>query len=523
MDKTVLRGSLLATALYGLAAFASNISLVVNSAVASEKVLRIGYPFGPTSSVPDPRARQNGWMSNRAGVSETLVGLTYEMQRYPRLASSYENVSPTEWKIVIRGGVKFHDGSVMTAEDVKASFDKLAVKDHPAHNPRLWKLLGLKEIKVVDDQILSFITEKPNSAFLWALTEPSATVLKEGTEALPIIGTGPFIFTSAKANKQYVTRAFDEYWGGKPKLDGIVLDKIGDPSVAALALKSGDVDLVTNYAEPEFAELQAHGEGQRFSAETLRLFFFMPQVTDGVLSSKPLRQAISLSLDRQLMAQVALAGVGGSPANSIFPANMKSWVNNEISLPYDLRKANELLDKAGIKDTNNNGIRELNGKDITLKMRSYEGRAALRPTLEVSQQLLMKLGLNVEIAMGEFGANNDALKAGEIQMNLQAWSTAPQGHPDYFPSTLVQTEGGYNFSGYSNPKLDMLLEQGRSEFDSQKAKPIYDQVQAIINEDLPIIPLFHKTQVSVGNGKVKGYRIHPAETYLVTPELDLAQ
>ncbi|OMH34003.1 peptide ABC transporter substrate-binding protein [Motiliproteus sp. MSK22-1] len=498
-------------------------SLLVDSAIASEKVLRIGYPFGPTSSVPDPRARQNGWMSNRAGVSETLVGLTFEMQQYPRLASSYENISPTEWKVVIRSGVKFHDGSIMTAKDVKASFDKLAVKDHSAHNPRLWKLLGLKKIKVVDDRTLIFITEKPNSAFLWALTEPSAAVLKEGTEALPIIGTGPFIFSSAKANKQYVTHAFADYWGGTPKLDGIVLDKIGDPSVAALALKAGDVDLVTNYAEPEFAELQNNNEGQRFRAETLRLFFFMVRVSDGVLSNKPLRQAISLGLDRQLIAQVALAGVGGSPAKSIFPVDMKSWVNTELSLPYDLQRANELLDKAGIKDTDGNGIRELDGKDITLKMRSYEGRAALRPTLEISQQLLMKLGLNVEIAMGEFGANNDALKAGEIQINLQAWNAAPQGHPDYFPSTLVQTDGGFNFSGYSNPKLDALLEQGRSEFDPKKAKPIYDQLQAIINEDLPIIPLFHKAQVSVGNGKVKGYRIHPAETYLATPELDLAR
>ena len=108
-------------------------------------------------------------------------------------------------------------------------------------------------------------------------------------------------------------------------------------------------------------------------------------------------------------------------------------------------------------------------------------------------------------------------------MNLQAWNVAPQGHPDYLPSTLVQSDGSYNFSGYSNPELDALLAEGRGQFDSAKAKPVYDQVQAIINRDLPIIPLFHKTQVSVGNGKVVGYRIHPAETYLASPELDLAK
>lgn len=528
---------------------ATGVSLAVShsafatAANAEQKILRIGYPFGPTSSVPDPRARQNGWMSNRAGVSETLIGISYQMQQFPRLAASYRNLAPDTWEIVIRPNVKFHDGSVMSAADVKASFDKLNQEGHAAHNPRLWKLLDLKTIKVIDEHRLHFVTQAPNSAFLWALTEPSAAVIKDSAAAtkdsaavikdsaaatkdsvaLPIIGTGPFIFESAQANKQYKVRAFADYWNGKPKLDGIVLDKISDPAVAELALKAGDVDLVTNYSEPAFAQLKQANRGQRFSAETLRLFFFMPRVADGVLANKALRQAISMGLNRELIAEAALAGVGGSAAHSVFPRNMQAWVNPNISLAYNLAKAKQRLDEAGIKDTDGDGVRELDGHNITLKIRSYEGRAALKPTLEISQQMLIELGLNVEIGIGEFGANNNALKEGEIQMNLQAWGTAPQGHPDYFPSTVVASDGGYNFSGYSNPTLDELLAKGRAEFNPVKAKPYYDQVQAIINRDLPIIPLFHKTQVSVGNGSVKGYRIHPAETYLATPELDLEQ
>ena len=101
------------------------------------KELVIAAPFGPKSSVPDPRARQNGWLSNRAGVSETLIGLGYDMSMQPRLAVSYENLSPSQWKITLRKGIKFHDGSVLTAADVKASFAKLDVEGHPAHNPRL--------------------------------------------------------------------------------------------------------------------------------------------------------------------------------------------------------------------------------------------------------------------------------------------------------------------------------------------------------------------------------------------------
>lgn len=300
-----------------------------------------------------------------------------------------------------------------------------------------------------------------------------------------------------------------------------MIDTISDASVAALALQSGDVDLVTNYPEPDFAALQDAGEGQLFSGATTRLFFFQNRVDGGPLANKTVRRAVSLGLDRDTIVAAALAGVGGDVAHTIFPANMASWVNADLTLPYDANAAVALLDQAGITDTDGNGIRELNGEDIVLKIRSYEGRPALRPTLEISQVMLQQIGIGADIAMGEWGANNDALKAGEIDMHLQAWGTAPQGDPDYFPSTLVATGASYNVGGYENAELDALLEQGRGLFTTAERQPIYAQIQAILNDDLPVIPVFHKTQVSVGNGKVQGYAIHPAETYLASPELDL--
>lgn len=504
-----------------VSALLSNMAAPAQAEITKEMV--IAAPFGPKSDVPDPRARQNGWLSNRAGVSETLIGIGYDMTLQPRLASSFENLSELEWKLTLRQGVLFHDGTPVTALAVKDSFDKLSEEGHPGHNPRLVKLLNIESIEVQDEMTLVFRTNAPNSAFLWSLTEPSAAVMKDGTAELPLIGTGPFVFEKAEAEKTYVVTGFADYWGGAPKLDRLIIDAISDPSVAALALQAGDVDLVTNYPEPDFAKLQDAGKSQLFSEATARLFFFQPRVSEGPLSNQAVLEAVSLGLDRDTIVAATLAGVGGQSANGIFPASMTSWANADLDLSYDPAKAQSLLDAAGITDSDGNGIRELDGEDIVLKLRSYEGRAALRPTLEISQIMLQQIGLGAEIAMGEFGANNEALKAGEIDMHLQAWGTAPQGDPDYFPSTLVATGGSYNVSGYSNPELDALLEKGRSLFTSAERKPIYAEVQAIINRDLPVIPLFHKTQVSVGNGKVQGYRIHPAETYLANPELGLAE
>ncbi len=346
--------------------------------------------------------------------------------------------------------------------------------------------------------------------------------MRDGTAELPLIGTGPFVFEKAEAEKTYVTRGFADYWGGKPKLDRLVLDAIPDGAVAALALKSGDVDLVSHYPETEFSKPASEDEGQRFTAATTRLFFLQPRL-DGPLANDTLRQAVSLGLDRDTIVAAALAGVGGEAAHALFPRNMQAWAHQELTLPYDPAQAQALLDEAGIVDGDGNGIRELDGQDIVLKIRSYEGRAALRPTLEISQVLLQQFGLGVEISIGEFAANNDALKAGEIDMHLQAWGTAPQGDPDYFPSTMIATRASYNIAGYSNPELDALLDQGRALFTTEERQPIYNKVQEIVNADLPLIPLFHKTQVSVGNGHVEGYKIHPAETYLASPELDIVK
>jgi len=503
---------------------AALLSLATSPASAETvREMVIAAPFGPKSDIPDPRARQNGWLSNRAGVSETLIGIGYDMTLQPRLATRFENLSDQEWKLTLREGVLFHDGSPVTAQAVKASFEKLSEDGHPGNNPRLVKLLNIESIELVDDKTLIFRTNAPNSAFLWSLTEPSAAVMKDGTEAMPLVGTGPFVFERAEAEKTYIVTGFADYWGGAPKLDRLVIDAISDSSVAALALQAGDVDLVTNYPEPDFAKLVEESKGQLFSEATGRLFFFQPRVNDGPLSNQTVLSAVSLGLDRDTIVAAALAGVGGQPAHGIFPAGMKSWANDDLSLSYDPAKAQTMLDEAGIVDSDGNGIRELDGEDIVLKLRSYEGRAALRPTLEISQIMLQQIGLGAEIAMGEFGANNDALKAGEIDMHLQAWGTAPQGDPDYFPSTLAATDGSYNVSGYSNAELDALLEKGRNLFSNEERKPVYAEVQAIINRDLPVIPLFHKTQVSVGNGKVQGYRIHPAETYLANPELTVVE
>jgi peptide/nickel transport system substrate-binding protein len=493
------------------------------AALAEAPTLTVSVSFGPSDPVPDPRSRQHGWYTNHAGISETLVGLSHDMQLIPRLATRWENVDPLTWVLHLREGVRFHDGGLMDAAAVKASFDVMAQEGHPGYNPRYRRLLDVASIEA-EGMTVTFRTHRPNAAFLWALTEPYAAVVRpEGTAEMPIIATGPYIFVSNEPNRRLSVRAFADYWGGKPQLSAIHLDAIPDAQTARLALESGDVQLVLNYPETDFARLKRDGAGdlQLFSAPTLRLFFMAANLRNGPMSDPVVREAVSLAIDRQALVDIAMGGVGGVPARTIFPLTMESWVNTAAMLSDDATKAARILDAAGIVDTDGNGLREWQGSDIRLRLGIYEGRASFRPASEAIQAMLGAIGLGVEVRLGEYEANNAQLRAGELDLHLQAWNTAPQGDPSYFPETLLQSSAELNDGGYASARLDELLVAGRTTFDPAARRAIYDEVQALLLADLPLIPLYHSAQTAVGNGRIEGFRIHPAENVMVSPALAL--
>jgi peptide/nickel transport system substrate-binding protein len=507
-----------------LAAFASFaiLTAAIRPAAAQTDTprLRVATQFLSSIPVPDPRSQFHGWYTNFGGVSETLLGLDYELKLVPRLALSIENKAPDTWLVTLRPGVLFHDGSPLDGAAVKASFDAIG-KTEATSNSRLLRLLDLAEI-TADGMTVTFRTKRPNAAFPYALSEPSAAVVRPGTAALPINATGPFQFVSNDPNKRMVARGFDKYWGGVPKTAELVIDGIPDAQTARLALEAGNVDLVINYPETDFARLVKTNTGQRFTAPTTRLFFMAANTKSGPLADARIRQAVSLAIDRDVIVDVALGGVGGTRADTVFPATMAAWVNPALKLPYDPAGAKALLAAAGA-GAGPDGMLRVNGAPLVLRLGIYDGRAAFKPTSEVAQAMLQAVGIRVEIRRGEYEANNAALKAGELDLHLQAWGTAPQGDPGYFPETLLKTDAGLNDGRYSNPALDALMDKARVEFDPVARRRMVFEIQAIIAEQMPILSLFHTNQTSVGNGRVVGYRVHPAEAYMATPGIGLSR
>lgn len=487
-------------------------------ATAQEGSLTISVGFGPTAEVPDPRASYNGWMSNQTGVTETLMGIDYEMNLYPRLAETIEQASPTTWRVTLRDGLTFHDGNAVTAQAVIDAITPISDEGHPGHNARVSKLLDLASMSTDGDNVIVFETNSPNAAFPWTLSEPAIAVLGEPSDAFPINATGPFVFKEAVPEQLYRAEANLNYWKGTPRLEEVRVVASANPATAALAFEAGEIDLVINYPETDFDRIKETG-AQGFSAPTARLYFFTVNAKSGPMADPLIRQAVSYAIDRQGVVDAALSGVGGVPAGTVYPEG-KGWAA-DIPAPYDPAKAEELLAEAGaVKE---GGSWMLDGEPLEIDIVTYSSRAALPPTAELAQAFLAAIGVKANITVGEWGASNDAIAAGEADLFLQAWVTTPQGDPGAVLETLLKSDGGSNSGGFANARLDELLDQGRLTFEHDERKAIYDEVQEIIAAEAALIPVFHVSQTNVGVPGLTGYQVHPTETYWITHETKLTE
>jgi peptide/nickel transport system substrate-binding protein len=486
--------------------------------VAQEGSLRISNAFGPNAEVPDPRAGFNGWMSNQTGVTETLMGIDYDLNLYPRVAETIEQTSPTTWRVTLREGVKFHDGSPVTAQSVIDAIKPISKEGHPGNNARVSKLLDLAGMSTDGDNVVVFETNNPNAAFPWTLAEPAIAILGAESDAYPINATGPYVFREAIPDQLYRAEANTDYRLGAPGLEEVRVVVSSDPASAALAFEAGEVDMVINYPETDFKRIQETG-ALGFFASTARLYFYTVNAADGPMANPLIRQAVSVAIDRQGIVDAVLSGVGGAPAGTVFPEG-KGWAA-DIPAVYDMAKAEALLVEAGaVKE---GGQWMLDGEPLELDIVTYSSRAALAPTAELTQAFLRAIGVKANVRVGEYGASNDAIAAGDADMFLQAWVMTPQGDPSAVLETLLKSDGGSNAGHYSNPEMDKLLEDGRLNFEHEDRAVIYDKVQELIAADAALIPVFHVNQVNVARPGLTGYAVHPTETYWVTHETKLSE
>ena len=447
--------------------------------------------------------------------SERIDGLLFDdlltrddhLNVQPGLAERWEIPDPKTYVFHLRTGVKFHDGRDLTSRDVKWTFDSLLQGKIRSTKSAAYKYVD--HIETPDERTVVFKLKEPFATLLWNVSDGAIGIVPYGSGdeiTQNPIGSGPFRFVSATADKDLILGRNDSYWGRKAKTAQVSFMVVPDATTRALELRKGSADIainaltsdmvVTLEKEPNLNVIRAPGTVYSYFGFNLR---------DPILKDVRVRQALACTIDRGPMIHYLLRDFA-QPAASVLPP--QSWAYNADvpSCGHNLERARQLLDKAGYKAVN--GIRF----HLTMKTSTDESTRLLAAVL---QQQLREVGIVLDVRSFEFATFFSDVTKGAFQVYSLRWIGANQD-PDIFEYAFDSSKfppNGANRGYYSNPRVDALIQKARQEIDQTRRKEIYAEIQSIVASDLPYINFWYLDNVLVHTKRVKGITLNPSGNY----------
>ena len=334
------------------------------------------------------------------------------------------------------------------------------------------------------------------------------------------IGTGPYVATNFREEVGYTMVANDNYWGGDVPFSSIELLYMGDASAKAMALQSGQLDLAENITNiSDLRDLQANPDFTVTIANGVRTGLAHINMSEGkLLSNKTLREAVLMSLDDDTMCSVTVGGLYTS-GYSVLPSNLDyGYENLTDPYPFDPEAAMKLLDDAGIVDTNGDGIRELDGKEIVLNYITYDNRC-LKDFAEAIQQQLSTVGIGVDLEISDSAGQWDSYQSGDFDLNGSNWITVGTGDPSEYMAAWY-SKSGADYCGYQNDEYDKLYEELQVTFDNDARREIVRNMQQILLDDAAaVVHGYYNSSMISKNATVGGAAIHTADYYWITTEI----
>ena len=468
----------------------------------------------------NPHNGYSGWACIRYGIGETLFHYSDSMEIEPWLAESYTvNDDHTEWVVTLKKGLKFSDGCDLTASKVKEAYEHL--KEVGLSGSAKPEYLEFEATIDADDEAgtLTIKTSQPYANLMGQLSHPTMGIVDvEHTENFDngTIGTGPYMIDSFNGVGVGYTLVANPNFREEVPYDKVNLLYMGDNSAKAMALESGQVDLVENITN--VADIQKFQDSDDYTVDIatgVRCGFSWMNF-DGVLGNKTLRQAILMAIDYDTICNSKTIGGLYTPGFSVLPSNL-SYGYEKLNNPYtyDPEGAKKLLDDAGIVDTDGDGIREIDGENINLRYISYENRL-LNEFSDAHTQYLTEIGIGVT---SEYGSSDDQwskLAALDYDFNNNNWITVGTGDPFAYMANWT-TESTY--CAYSNPEYDALYQELKSEMDEDKRADLIFQMQQILIDDAAVLIDGYYNSSMIYSKNVGYAKIHTADYYWLSTEI----
>jgi peptide/nickel transport system substrate-binding protein len=441
--------------------------------------------------------------SERVGelIYDSLVRKDEHFHLQPWLATSWERPDALTWVFHLRGGVRFHDGKALTAEDVAWSIRSMT--NGALVTAKGGSFKDVVAVEVSDPLTMVVKTDMPDASLLFNLSDGLFGVVEKGAgrdEGLHPVGTGPFRFVDQVQDKEVVVERNAAYWAGAPKIERVRFEVVPDAITTALELKKGSGDVESNVITLDM--VHALRKQANLVVETgpgARVDYANFNVSDPALRDPRVREAIACAIDKDALIAALWRGEA-RPADTLLPpGHWAAASQGELEqYPHDVERAKQLLDAAGLKP-DKNGVR----LQFTLKTSTDE---TTRLEAQAIQAELRDAGILLTIRSAEFGTFYSDITKGAFQMYLLRWIGSNED-PDIFHyayASEMMPPKGANRGRYSNAKVDALLQAASAETDETARRKLYVQVQQILAQDLPGIPLWYPDNVVVHSSRLTG-------------------
>ena len=487
---------------------------------ASKDTLRVGVTNFADSLEPTENAF--GWVVMRYGMGETLTKFDEKMNIQPWLAEKWTiSDDKLTWTFKIRDGVKFSNGNPLTAEAVKASIERAFAK-----NTRAATFFKYTEMKA-EGQNLIITTDKPAPSMPGYLADPLFLIVDVSSEGErdfakqgPIC-TGPYVCESFVKEKA-VMKKNPNYWDGEVPFETVEIPSIDDPNTRAMALQSGEVDMAVNIAPGDVGLFNDTSKYHVDKIASLRTV--LARINEkGILGDPKVRAAFISMCDRKSYNEVILKGTfieGKAPV----PPSL-DYGFDQLSDPnhYDIERAKKLLDEAGWKDTDGDGIRDKDGKPLSVDFIIYNSRAELPIYAEAVQADGKKIGFDIKVKTVDYNLLDKIGINGEYDLLISNIITANTGDPEIYLNWYWRTnkdgDNQQNGSGYSNPEYDAKCAALAVEFDPAKRRQLMIEMQQILLNDAAALFLGYPETNIISSTKITGATMYPSDYYWVTNKI----
>jgi len=462
----------------------------------------------------DPRYATDG-TSQRIDrlIFNGLVTRDAQMNLRGDLAESWETPDRLTYVFHLKPGMRFHDGRTLTSRDVKTTIEYMMSPENRSPKRGSFNMIG--SIDAPDAQTIIFHLKEPYASFLWNMERSAVGIVPEGSGrdfSEKPIGTGPFEFVSQvqddevvleksrqpladsqQANETHQEASVDVVRSAlaAPSPGRVRFRVVPDAIVRALELRKGSADVEMSSLSPDMVPVLAKRPELQVSEEPGTNFAYLgTNLEDPILAKREVRQALAYATDRESLVRYLLRDEARL-ASGILPPNHWAYEGNVKKYGYNPAEEERLLDTAGFP-RGPDGIRVR----LMLKVSTQEQARLVGAAL---QEEWKKVGVALEVRPLELATLLSDLDKGNFQLSYSIWVGA-NNDPDIFDLVFSSKKippNGRNRGHYRNPHVDELIAEIRGEMDQARRKELCSEVQKILAEELPYLPLWYVDVVSV--------------------------